>query len=103
MKQVLKDLLKTLFRQLTGTSTSGSLRPSSKAPEKLHFTNKALGKMKYWGLSEAQVWDVFSKGESVNEDIQTRKYNGYEIGIAYGWNKQTGQYVIFSAWKRPRR
>lgn len=103
MKQVFKDLLKTLICQVTGKSETGSFKPSRKAPEKLHFTNKALDKMKYWGLSEAQVWDVFSKGASTKEGIMTRKYNGYEIGIAYGWNNKTGQYIIFSAWKRQRR
>ena len=100
MKQVMKDLLKTLVKQLTVTS---EVMPSRKAPEKLRFTNKAINKMKYWGLSETQVWDVFTKGASVQDGIMTRTYNGYEIGIAYGRDKRTGQYIIFSAWKRQRR
>jgi len=103
MKRVIKDLLKTLVKQLTATTETSRVAPSNKAPEKLRFTNKAISKMKYWGLSEAQVWDVFSKGASIKEGIMTRTYNGYEIGIAYGRDKKTGQYVIFSAWKRQRR
>ncbi len=103
MKQVIKDLLKTLVKQLTATSETGGAIPSRKAPEKLHFTGKAISKMKYWGLSETQVLDVFSKGASVQDGIMTRKYNGYEIGIAYGRDKRTGQYIIFTAWKRQRR
>ena len=103
MKQVIKDLLKTLVKQLTASTEKSGAVPSRKEPEKLRFTNKAISKMKYWGLSEAQVWDVFSKGASVQEGIMTRTYNGYEIGIAIGRDKRTGQYIIFSAWKRPRR
>jgi hypothetical protein len=103
MKQVIKDLLKTLLQQLTATMETGGAVPSKKTPEKLRFTTKAISKMNYWGLSEAQVWDVFSKGAIVQDGIMTRTYNGYEIGIAYGQDKKTGQYVIFSAWKRQRR
>ncbi len=103
MKQVIKDLLKTLAKQLTATMETSGAVPSKKTPEKLRFTNKALSKMKDWGLSETQVWDVFSKGAIVQEGIMTRTYNGYEIGIAIGRDKRTGQYIIFSAWKRQRR
>ena len=103
MKQVIKDLLKTLVKQLTATMETSGVMPSRKAPETLRFTNNAISKMKYWGVSETQVWDVFSKGASVKDGILTRKYNGYEIGIAYGRDKRTGQYIIFSAWKRQRR
>ncbi len=103
MKQVIKDLLKTLVKQLTATTETSGAVPSKKPPETLRFTSKAISKMKYWGLSETQVWDVFSKGEVVQDGIMTRTYNGYEIGIAYGRDKRTGQYIIFSAWKRPRR
>jgi len=98
MKQVIKDLLKTLVKQITATSQTSVAVPSKKAPETLRFTNKAISKMKYWGLSESQVWDVFSKGASIKDGIMTRTYNGYEIGIAYGRDKRTGQYIIFSAW-----
>ena len=103
MKQVMKDLLKTLVKQLTATTETSGVTPSRKAPETLCFTNKAISTMKYWGLSEAQVWDVFTKGASVQDGIMSRTYNGYEIGIAYGRDKRTGQYIIFSAWKRQRR
>ncbi len=103
MKQVIKDLLKTLVKQLTSTTETSGAVPSKKTPETLRFTNKALSKMKYWGLAESQVWDVFSKGAIVQDGIMTRTYNGYEIGIAYGRDKRTGQYIIFSAWKRQRR
>ncbi len=103
MKRVIKDLLKTLVKQFTATTKTSGAVPSRKAPDKLQFTNKALSKMKDWGLSEKQVWDVFSNGAVVQDGIMTRTYNGYEIGIAYGRDKRTGQYIIFSAWKRQRR
>ena len=102
MKQIIKDLFKTMLKQLRA-STDTAIKPSRKAPDKLQFTNKALSKMKSWGVSERQVWDVFTKGATIKDGMLSRTYNGYEIGIAYGRDKRTGQYVIFSAWKRSRR
>lgn len=62
------------------------------------FTNKALRKMSEWTLSEEQVLDAFNNGvqekwTTGNGYNSVRKYNGYEIGVAYFRDPQ-GKYVI---------
>lgn len=69
----------------------------------LLFTNKAIAKMKAIQVTEADCQDVFRHGSVIKESMMSRKYNGYEIGIVFGRDKKTGQYIIFSAWKRERR
>lgn len=71
------------------------------------FTNKALSKMASIGLSEGQVLDVYNKGtvEKWSNGAgynSVRKYNGYEIGIAYT-RDQEGKYIITSVWTRENR
>lgn len=69
------------------------------------FTKSALEKMGVWGLSENQVKDAVLHGEYVRgkENMLSRKYNGYEIGVIAKHNKSTNTYVVLTAWKRGRR
>lgn len=72
-------------------------------PRELGFTNNALKKMSQWHLSEADVKDVFYHGSVVmKQNMMVKKYSGYEIGLYFFRDKQTGQFVISSAWKRYR-
>ncbi len=71
------------------------------------FTNKALSKMKDVGLSESLVLDAFNSG--IVEKWSTgggynsvKKYNGYEIGVAW-LRDEKGAYIITSVWKRDNR
>ena len=71
------------------------------------ITNKALGKMREFGLSEAQVIDVFSNGTvekwSNGEGWNAvKKYQGYEVGVAYFVDERK-MYKITTIWKRVRR
>lgn len=77
--------------------------PGKPRYDTLIFTNRAIEKIKAWNLSEADVADVFFHGEVIKDHLMSRKYNGYEIGLAYGQDRITGQYIIYSAWKRERR
>lgn len=71
------------------------------------FTNKALYKMSSFGLSEGQVMDAYnhgtpekwSNGAGYNA---VRKYNGYEIGVAYSVDSK-GVTRITSVWTRKNR
>lgn len=71
------------------------------------FTNKALYKMSGCGLSEGQVLDAFnggtvekwSNGAGYNA---VKKFNGYEIGVAYT-RDQEGKYIITTVWTRDNR
>ncbi len=72
-------------------------------PRELGFTNNALKKMGQWHLSEADVKDVFYHGGVVvKQNMMVKKYSGYEIGLYFFQDKQTGQFIISSAWKRGR-
>jgi hypothetical protein len=86
------------------SSRSSTSLPSQKVdPRELGFTNNALSKMSQWHLSEADVKDVFYHGGViVKQNMMVKKYNGYEIGLYYFQDKQTGQFIISSAWKRGR-
>ncbi len=85
-------------------SGHSSSLPSQKVdPRELGFTNNALKKMAQWHLSEADVKDVFYHGGViVKQQMMVKKYNGYEIGLYFFQDKQTGQFVISSVWKRGR-
>lgn len=71
------------------------------------FTNKALSKMKDWGLSESVILDVFNSGTVEGWSTgggynSIKKYNGYEIGVAWIQDEK-GAYIITSVWKRDNR
>lgn len=78
--------------------------PSHKVdPRELGFTNNALSKMRQWHLLESDVKDVFYHvGVVVKQNMMVKKYSGYEIGLYYFQDKQTGRFIISSAWKRGR-
>ncbi len=85
------------------TSGGSSFTTPSKTPQDIHFTNTFEVKAKAWGLSEAAARDVYRNGSVVKENMMVRTYNGYEVGIYYFRDKQTGQVVITSIWRRDRR
>lgn len=71
------------------------------------FTNKALGKMASYQLSESYVLDAFNKGvvekwTNGKGFNSVKKYVGYEIGVAYFQDSQ-GKFRITSVWKRANR
>lgn len=78
--------------------------PSHKPdPRELHFTRNAIVRMHEYYLSENDVKDVFYHGGViVKQHMMVKKYNGYEIGCYYFQDRQTGQFIISSAWKRDR-
>jgi hypothetical protein len=79
-----------------------SLPPST---TRVVFTKAAIAKMGVWGLSEHSVQDAVLHGEAVRgkDNMISRKYNGYEIGVIAKYNKATNTYLVLSAWKRDRR
>lgn len=64
-------------------------------------------KMKKEGISESEVLDVFNNGESGKSNsgslMMVKKYTGYIIGLYYKRKSNTGDYVILTVWKHPRR
>jgi len=69
----------------------------------LRFTNNFYQKAKAWGVSEKDAEDVYYHGSVIKQNMMVRKYNGYEIGICFFIASDTGQTVISSIWKKPRR
>jgi len=69
------------------------------------FPRKVLQKMEHDGISTDDILDVFWHGEPVTgiPGMITRTYNEYKIGMTYTRDKKTGDYVVLSAWKRPRK
>lgn len=71
------------------------------------FTDQALSKMRDLAISEAVAIDTFNKGtpEKWSNGAgynSVRKYNGYEIGVAY-YRDSRGFYKITTVWKRVNR
>lgn len=65
-----------------------------------------IQKLKALGLSETTLMDVFNHGESKifkGIPMMVKKYSGFEVGLFYKQNPQTGEYVITHVWKRERR
>ena|SRR2546421_3005705 len=101
----LKQSLDVFGAQVKPASSRNSSPPPSHKvdPRELGFTNNTLKKMAEWHLSEADVKDVFYHGGVVvKQQMMVKKYNGYEIGLYYFQDKQTGRFIISSAWKRGR-
>lgn len=70
----------------------------------LKFPRKTIDAMAKSGISESDIYDVFSHGSKIaGKDGMIRKYNGYEIGFFYVVDANTGEYIITYAWKRERR
>lgn len=78
---------------------------------KVVFTNRALMRMKQYGLSETQVLDSFYHGEKEVNTLKNpnmgrwsmvKKYSGYEVGVNYDVDV-FGKYKIVTVWSRSRR
>jgi len=74
----------------------------------LFFPPKTLDKMAKIGVSEADVYDVFNRGEhgKTNDGsrVAVRKYNGCEIGLFFADATQVSfDYVVIAVWKRDRK
>ena len=89
--------MKAILRQLLG---EGGDKPSQPG---LLFTRKCLQRMKAEQLTERDVEDVFHHGQLRAENMLTRLYNGYEIGMYYFRDQKTGNYIVTAVWKRERR
>jgi hypothetical protein len=103
--EALKQSLEIFGGQVKPASSGHYASPPSHKvdPREIGFTNNALAKMREWHLSEADVKDVFYHGGVViKQNMMVKKYNGYEIGLYYFQDKQTGRFIISSAWKRGR-
>ena len=90
----LKKAIETAGAQLTS---------SSPKPKEIGFTPNFQTRAKQWHLSEADALDVYHHGKDRKPGMRVRKYNGYELGIYYGHNANTGAVYISTIWKRNRR
>jgi hypothetical protein len=71
--------------------------------QELGYTKNAKVKMDEWHLSEKDIEDVFYHGGIViKPQMMVKKYNGYEIGLYFFQDKQTGRHIISSVWKQDR-
>ncbi len=85
-------------------ATAGAqITSSSPKPQGIYFTANFQQKAKQWGLSEKDALDVYYHGIEDKPGRKTRKYNGYELGIYYGHNPNTGGLYTSTIWKRARR
>jgi hypothetical protein len=80
--------MKTILRQLLGSATDKPIQPG------LSFTRKCLERMKAEQLTESDIADVFEHGQLRNENMLTRLYNGYEIGMSYFRDARSGNYIV---------
>jgi len=67
---------------------------------KLVITQKARKQMAAWFLRDKDIADVFYHGEAVKEHMIVRRYNGYECGLYYFNDRQTGDAIVTAVWKR---
>jgi len=70
----------------------------------VNFPPKTVRLISSIGISESIVLDVFHKGEQIkSKNGMVKRYNGYEVGLFYAQDKNTGEYIITYVWKRERR
>ncbi len=101
IKTELKQWLVIAWQQFTQSGRTGRVYHTD--TREIHFTRNFQVKAKSWGLTEADARDVYEHGYSVKDSMLVRKYNGYEIGIYYFLDPQTGRTIVTSIWKRDRR
>ena len=89
--------MQAILRQLLGVAGDKPMQPG------LSFTRKCLQRMKDEQLTERDIADVFQHGQLRAENMLTRLYNGYEIGMYYFRDAKTGNYIVTAVWKRERR
>ena len=97
----LQAILKTAFGQFTNRSRVRL--PGSVNTGELHFTKNFHSVAHDRGLTEADARDAYLHGSAVKQNMMSKKYNGYEIGIYFFVDGQTGKTIITSIWKRERR
>jgi hypothetical protein len=90
------------LKKAVGTAAV-QLTSSSPKPQGIYFTPNFQTRAKQWHVSEADALDVYHHGEERASGKKVRKYNGYELGICYGHNTNTGGVYISTIWKRERR
>ena len=96
MRDILKSLLTEAKNQILGSS------PGTAQNNLLKYTKKCKEKMLEHRLTEADVEDVFRRGEKRREML-IRRFNGYEIGMYYFQDNKTGEYVVTAAWRSERK
>jgi hypothetical protein len=94
MNAALKSFLTEVKNQVLGDSPQKKL---------LKYTIKCKQKMEEHRLTEANVEDVFRKGEKSKGQKLVRRFNGYEIGMYYFKDSRTGDYIVTAVWRRERR
>ena len=97
----LQAILKTAFGQLTNSSHVRP--PGSVDTREPYFTKNFHSVAHTRGLTEKDARDVYYHGSEVKKNMMVKLYNGYEIGIYYFVDGQTGKTIITSIWKRDRR
>ena len=99
--QELQAILKTAFGQLTNSSHVQP--PGSVDTREPYFTKNFHSVSHARGLTEKDARDVYYHGSVVKQNMMEKQYNGYELGIYYFVDGQSGKTIITSIWKRDRR
>ena len=96
MREILKSFLAELMNQVLGVS------PKMPQEKSLKYTIKCKAKMEEHRLTEADVEDVFRRGEKRKGQMLVRRFNGYEIGMYYFQDSRTGECIVTAVWRRER-
>ncbi len=93
MNRFFKQFLKYLWRQITKST------PKRQGAYQFVLTRNARKKMVIHRVSEKQIQEVYYKGIMFKENLMSRVYNGYEIGIFFKKDFDKKEIVIISCWK----
>ena len=90
MNRFFTAILKAIWKQIKGTRTN----------YRFVFTKHAKRRMVEYRVSEKQIKEVFSKGSAFKENMMSRDYNGYQIGILFKQDAEKREIVIISCWRQ---
>ena len=96
MNATLKSFLAEAKRQVLG------IPPKTAQKKLLKYTNKCKARMEEHRLTEADVEDVFLRGEK-RQEMLVRRFNGYEIGMYYFQDKRTLEYIVTAVWRSEQK
>jgi hypothetical protein len=97
VKYEVQMFVKTIGQQLTSSNLSNS---TPYTEPNFYFTTRFYTNAQEFNLTEADAIEVYNTGQEINQETIMRAYNGYEIGIGYMFELQSGKPLITSIWKR---
>lgn len=94
MNRFFKQIFLVIWREITKSTPK-----EKRKTYQFVLTRNTRQKMVEHRVSEKQIQEVFYKGTMFKENMMSRDYNGYRIGIYFKKDFDRKEIVIISCWR----